>query len=62
MAVHHEPSAPEDVGGDFYDLFPLATDRIGCFLGDVCGKGPQRRAPAAPHTLRAIRRSWCSTS
>jgi sigma-B regulation protein RsbU (phosphoserine phosphatase) len=34
--VHYEPSAPEDVGGDFYDLFPIAADRSGFFLGDVC--------------------------
>jgi sigma-B regulation protein RsbU (phosphoserine phosphatase) len=37
-AMYHSPSAG-DVGGDFYDLFPLSTDRYGFFLGDVCGKG-----------------------
>ena len=41
VAVHHEPFAPEEVGGDFYDLFPLAGGRSGFFLGDVCGKGPE---------------------
>jgi serine phosphatase RsbU (regulator of sigma subunit) len=40
VAVHYEPFAPEEVGGDFYDLFPVAPDRFGFFLGDVCGKGP----------------------
>ena len=40
MAVHYEPFAPEEVGGDFYDLFPLSGERAGFFLGDVCGKGP----------------------
>jgi sigma-B regulation protein RsbU (phosphoserine phosphatase) len=37
-AHYHTPSAG-DVGGDFYDLFPLSKDRYGFFLGDVCGKG-----------------------
>jgi sigma-B regulation protein RsbU (phosphoserine phosphatase) len=41
VAVHYEPFAPEQVGGDFYDLFPLAAARSGFFLGDVCGKGPE---------------------
>jgi sigma-B regulation protein RsbU (phosphoserine phosphatase) len=40
VAVHYEPFAPEEVGGDFYDLFHLAGGRSGFFLGDVCGKGP----------------------
>ena len=37
-AMYHSPSAGE-VGGDFYDLFPMSGDRYGFFLGDVCGKG-----------------------
>jgi sigma-B regulation protein RsbU (phosphoserine phosphatase) len=44
VAVHYEPSAPEEVGGDFYDLFPFAAGRLGFFLGDVCGKGPEAAA------------------
>jgi len=54
VAVHHEPSAPEEVGGDFYDLFPLAAARSGFFLGDVCGKGPQAAAVTslARYTMR----------
>jgi serine phosphatase RsbU (regulator of sigma subunit) len=44
VAVHYEPFAPEEVGGDFYDLFPLAAGRSGFFLGDVCGKGPEAAA------------------
>ena len=56
VAVHYEPSAPEDVGGDFYDLFPLArgADRLGFFLGDVCGKGPEAAAVTslARYTMR----------
>jgi len=41
VAVHYEPFAPEEVGGDFYDLFHLDASRSGFFLGDVCGKGPE---------------------
>jgi serine phosphatase RsbU (regulator of sigma subunit) len=54
IAVHYEPSAPEDVGGDFYDLFPLAAGRCGFFLGDVCGKGPEAAAVTslARYTMR----------
>jgi serine phosphatase RsbU (regulator of sigma subunit) len=54
VAVHYEASAPEDVGGDFYDLFPLAAGRSGFFLGDVCGKGPEAAAitSLARYTMR----------
>jgi serine phosphatase RsbU (regulator of sigma subunit) len=54
VAVHYEPSAPEDVGGDFYDLFPLGAGRSGFFLGDVCGKGPEAAAitSLARYTMR----------
>ncbi len=44
------------VGGDFYDLFPLAvSDGWGIALGDVCGKGPEAAALTAlvRYTLRA---------
>ncbi|HWH23777.1 MAG TPA: hypothetical protein VNW68_02665, partial [Candidatus Limnocylindria bacterium] len=33
VAVHHEPFAQAEVGGDFYDLFALADDRAGFFFG-----------------------------
>ena len=54
VAVHYEPCAPEEVGGDFYDLFPLSPGRTGFFLGDVCGKGPQAAAitSLARYTMR----------
>ena len=38
-AAHYFSPSAGDVGGDFYDLFPLSRERYGFFLGDVCGKG-----------------------
>ena len=38
-AAHYHTASPDEVGGDFYDLFPLSQHRWGLFLGDVCGKG-----------------------
>lgn len=54
VAVHYEPFAPEEVGGDFYDLFPLGSKRSGFFLGDVCGKGPEAASVTslARYTMR----------
>jgi sigma-B regulation protein RsbU (phosphoserine phosphatase) len=53
-AYYHIASADE-VGGDFYDLFPLATGTWCLFLGDVCGKGATAAAVTslARYTLRA---------
>lgn len=42
-AAHYQPSM-QDIGGDFYDLFPLSHNTSGFFLGDVCGKGPEAAA------------------
>ncbi len=64
VAVRYRPSAG-DVGGDFYDLFPLssglpsAADPVeagwGVVVGDVCGKGVVAASMTAltRHTLRA---------
>jgi sigma-B regulation protein RsbU (phosphoserine phosphatase) len=54
VAVLYEPFAPEEVGGDFYDHFPLAPGRSGFFLGDVCGKGAEAAAVTslARYTMR----------
>lgn len=53
-ALYHSPSSSE-VGGDFYDLFPLTRERFGFFLGDVCGKGAAAAALTSltRYTLRA---------
>ncbi|MFF7857399.1 SpoIIE family protein phosphatase [Streptomyces sp. NPDC007904] len=43
-AGHYHTASTMQLGGDFYDLFPLDDDRFAFFLGDVCGKGPQAAA------------------
>ncbi len=45
-----------DVGGDFYDLFPLSDHAWGLVIGDVCGHGAQAAAVTAltRHTTRAV--------
>ncbi|MGW6642237.1 PP2C family protein-serine/threonine phosphatase [Streptomyces iakyrus] len=54
-AVHYHTAAPDQLGGDFYDLFPVAGDRWAFFLGDVCGKGPEAASLTSliRYTLRA---------
>ncbi len=32
-------AAGADIGGDWYDLFPLPEGRVGIALGDVAGRG-----------------------
>ncbi|WP_411076472.1 PP2C family protein-serine/threonine phosphatase [Streptomyces sp. cmx-4-7] len=53
-AAYHTASSDE-VGGDFYDLFPLDDGRWAFFLGDVCGKGADAAALTSltRYTLRA---------
>jgi phosphoserine phosphatase RsbU/P len=44
------------VGGDFYDVFPVGRDDWVVVIGDVCGKGVQAAIVTAlvRHTLRAL--------
>ncbi|HVM39820.1 MAG TPA: GAF domain-containing protein, partial [Acidimicrobiia bacterium] len=53
LAARYQPGS-EDVGGDFYDVFPLRGRTWGVALGDVCGKGPEAAALTAltRHALR----------
>ncbi|WP_329052984.1 SpoIIE family protein phosphatase [Amycolatopsis sp. NBC_01488] len=44
VAAHYQAASRDQVGGDFYDLFPLDDGRWAFFLGDVCGKGPEAAA------------------
>ncbi|GAB2718584.1 SpoIIE family protein phosphatase [Streptomyces bullii] len=53
-AGYYHTAHSMQLGGDFYDLFPLTDDRFAFFLGDVCGKGPQAAAVTSlvRYTLR----------
>lgn len=55
VAAHYHIASIDEVGGDFYDLFPLSGGTWGMFLGDVCGKGAKAAAVTslARYTLRA---------
>src|SRR5690606_41852667 len=44
LAAHFQAASPTEVGGDFYDVFPLGGDAWGVFIGDVCGKGAEAAA------------------
>jgi sigma-B regulation protein RsbU (phosphoserine phosphatase) len=54
-AAYYHTASPDELGGDFYDLFALGDGRWGFFLGDVCGKGPEAAAVTSltRHSLRA---------
>jgi sigma-B regulation protein RsbU (phosphoserine phosphatase) len=54
-AAHYRMASTDEVGGDFYDLFPLDDGRWGFFLGDVSGKGIEAAGVTAlaRYTLRA---------
>jgi len=57
VAVRYLPGAEGvDVGGDFYDVIPLPSGRIGLVVGDVMGRGV--RAAAVMGQLRAAVRSY----
>lgn len=53
--AYYHPASVDDVGGDFYDLFPLSKDKWAFFLGDVSGKGAGAAAVTSltRYTLRA---------
>lgn len=54
-AAYYHTASPDELGGDFYDVFAIDAKRWGFFLGDVCGKGPAAAAvtSVARYTLRA---------
>jgi sigma-B regulation protein RsbU (phosphoserine phosphatase) len=54
-AAYYHTASPDELGGDFYDVFHIDGERWGFFLGDVCGKGPAAAAvtSVARYTLRA---------
>jgi serine phosphatase RsbU (regulator of sigma subunit) len=54
-AALYRPAGEGEVGGDFYDLFPLAPGQWFAVMGDVCGKGAEAAAVTAlaRYTIRA---------
>jgi PAS domain S-box-containing protein len=57
LATMYEPAIEgNEVGGDFYDVFPLGGDDWAIVIGDVCGKGAEAAAITglARHTIRAV--------
>ena len=57
LATLYEPAIEaNEVGGDFYDVFPLGKDEWAIVIGDVCGKGAEAAAITglARHTIRAV--------
>ncbi|WBQ08222.1 PP2C family protein-serine/threonine phosphatase [Kribbella sp. CA-293567] len=55
IAAYYHTASPDQLGGDFYDVFSIDSERWAFFLGDVCGKGPAAAAvtSVARYTLRA---------
>ncbi|MGK4580903.1 SpoIIE family protein phosphatase [Kitasatospora sp. HPMI-4] len=47
-----------EVGGDFYDIFPIRPGTYGFAIGDVCGTGPEAASVTglARHSLRLLAR------
>jgi GAF domain-containing protein/anti-sigma regulatory factor (Ser/Thr protein kinase) len=57
VAAAYQPgSSALEVGGDWYDVFPLAGGRVGLVIGDVVGRG--LRAAAAMGQLRNALRAY----
>lgn len=57
MAGRYEPAGDgHEIGGDFFDIFPLEGHVWGVVLGDVSGKGAEAAAVTAltRYTLRAL--------
>ena len=54
-ARYHPLLGGGEVGGDFYDVFPIGPETWTLVIGDVCGKGPDAAAVmgVARYTLRA---------
>ncbi|MET7746687.1 GAF domain-containing SpoIIE family protein phosphatase [Streptomyces sp. NPDC005385] len=57
VATYYHPAGEGlDIGGDFYDVFPLKNGRWAFLLGDVCGRGAIAATTTAlvRHTARAV--------
>lgn len=56
--IYRAAGEGNEVGGDFYDLFPIREGVYGFAIGDVCGTGPEAAAVTglARHALRLLAR------
>ncbi|MEU9420006.1 SpoIIE family protein phosphatase [Streptomyces sp. NPDC048272] len=57
IATYYHPAGEGlDIGGDFYDVFPLEEGTWAFMLGDVCGRGATAATTTAlvRHTARAV--------
>ncbi|MHA6757338.1 SpoIIE family protein phosphatase [Streptacidiphilus sp. PAMC 29251] len=57
LATYYHPAGEGlDIGGDFYDVFPLHEGTWAFMLGDVCGRGALAATTTAlvRHTARAV--------
>ncbi|GAA1012337.1 MULTISPECIES: SpoIIE family protein phosphatase [Streptomyces] len=56
--IYRAAGEGNEVGGDFYDLFPIRDGTYGFAIGDVCGTGPEAAAVTglARHALRLLAR------
>lgn len=56
--IYRAAGEGNEVGGDFYDVFPIREDVYGFAIGDVCGTGPEAAAVTglARHALRLLAR------
>jgi PAS domain S-box-containing protein len=56
--IYRAAGEGNEVGGDFYDVFPISDDAYGFAIGDVCGTGPEAAAVTglARHALRLLAR------
>ncbi|MFH9613555.1 SpoIIE family protein phosphatase [Streptomyces pratensis] len=57
LATYYHPAGEGlEIGGDFYDVFPLEDGRWAFMLGDVCGRGALAATTTAlvRHTARAV--------
>ncbi|WP_316311384.1 PP2C family protein-serine/threonine phosphatase, partial [Clavibacter michiganensis] len=62
VSAHYHVASADEVGGDFYDLFPISDGAYGFAIGDVCGTGPNAAAVTglARHALRLLAREGLS--
>lgn len=56
--IYRAAGEGNEVGGDFYDVFPIGNGAYGFAIGDVCGTGPNAAAVTglARHALRLLAR------